>query len=785
MFKNYLKTAFRGFQRHKSSFFINLAGLSIGLTCSILIFLWVFDEMNHDRFHTDIDQIVQIMEHQEYSGEFMTTLSTPGVLAPTFKEEIPEVEYASGYTWNQDFLFSKDDKSFRDNGIYAHNDLFHILSINLLSGNRDQLLVNPKSIVLSEEMAEKYFGTSNPVGESITFNNEELLTVTGIFRKLPDNSSIRFDYVLPFQDWLENNEWATNWGNNGPRSIAKLFPGSDVASINAKIGSFIAERNEGSNVTLFVYPFAERYLRGSFENKLPSGGRIEYVRLFTIVAIFILLIACINFMNLSTAKASKRAKEVGIRKSIGASQGSLIGQFIGESLIISFFSLFVAIILVELTLPIFNDLTDKVIAVDYSNPTLIFMFLGTVILTGLVSGSYPALYLSSIEAVKSLKGSLKSSGKEAFARKGLVVFQFSLSIILIISTVLIYRQIQFTQAKNLGYNKDNLIYFTVEDRVDESWTTFKEQVRKIPGVVNISKANSTFLGRNSNTSGLQWPDKDPETDFLFENIQSDYGLIETFGFELVAGRTYSPEIGEIDTTKIIFNESAIKLMDLGENPIGKVITLWGDEREIVGVVKDFNFQSLRSEVEPLFFDLNTEYGYRAFVRIESENISSTLEELRKTYSSFNSNYPFDYEFMDQQYASLYQSEMRIGELAKYFSIFAIFISCLGLFGLSAFTAEQRSKEIGVRKVLGASIRSLIMLLSSDFTKLVLISIAIAIPISWWLMNQWLSDFAYSAGIEWWVFALAGSSALVIAWLTVSWQSIKAALANPVKSLKSE
>tara|TARA_R110000868_G_scaffold294140_3_gene554774 strand:- start:28388 stop:30739 length:2352 start_codon:yes stop_codon:yes gene_type:complete len=783
MIKNYFKTAFRGFKRQRSSFFINVAGLSIGLACSFLIFLWVMDEMKMNQYHNDLDQIVQVMEHQSYSDGVSTTFSTPGILARTLKEEVPEFDYTSTYTWNSEYLFTKDDMSFREDGLYVENDFFKILSIDLIYGNRDELLTNPNTIVLSEYMAKKYFGEINPVGEGITIDNDQELTVTGVYRNMPSYSSFQFDCLLNYEDWIQENEWASDWGNNGPRTIAKLTNGVDQNDLNLKIEGFIKGKNEESNIDLFVYPFSKLYLYGQFENKVVVGGRIEYVRLFTIVAIFILLIACINFMNLSTAKAAKRSKEVGIRKSIGATKSSLIGQFIGESMIISFFSLFVSVLLVELCLPVFNNLTDKTISIEYSNPFLLSLFIGTVIITGLVSGSYPAFYLSGMDAVKTLKGSLKTSGKEAFARKGLVVFQFSLSIILIVSTLIIYRQIQFTQSKNLGYSKENLVYFSTDDQVGEQWPTFRAQLENIPGVVSVSRTSHTFLNQNNNTSGLDWPGKEPETRILFENISMDYGLHETMDIEIIEGRTFSEDYG-VDSSKIIFNETAIQVMGI-EDPIGKVITLWDEEREIIGVAKDFHFQSFRSEVNPLFFRLEPDFGWRAFVRIESANISNTLAEMEDLYKSFNSKYPFDYEFMDEQYASLYRGEMRIGSLAKYFSIIAIFISCLGLFGLSAFTAEQRAKEIGVRKVLGATVRSLVLLLSGDFTKLVLISIAISIPISWYLMEQWMQDYAYSTGIEWWIFALAGIGAIVIAWLTVSWQSIKAALMNPVKSLKSD
>lgn len=784
MLKNYLKTAFRGFKRNKSPFFINVIGLSIGMACSILIALWVYDELNYDRFHEDVDQIVQVMEHQTYSDNVMTTTSTPGILALPLRDEIPEIEYAATYTWNMDYLFTKEEKSLKESGLYARPDFFHILDIKLLHGNSEELINDPGAVVISKEMAVKYFGTENALGESITVNSADLYTVSGVFEKLPENSSIQFDFVLPFENWLKNNNWATSWGNNGPSTIAKVYEGTDLAELNNKIGDFIEKKQDdgASNVELFVYPFAKRYLYSEFENKAVVGGRIEYVRLFTIVAIFILLIACINFMNLSTAKATKRAKEVGIRKSIGATQGSLINQYIGESMIIAFFSLFVSVFLVELSLPIFNNLTGKVIDINYLEPGMLITFIGTAIITGLAAGSYPAFYLSSFEAVRSLKGSMKPSGGEIFARKGLVVFQFSLSVILIVSTIIVYQQIQFTQTKNLGYKKENLVRFPVEGALRDNWGSFKSRMESIPEVTNISRTNSTFLGRNSNTGGLSWPNKDPETHILFENVVGDYGIVETMGFEVISGRTHSKEFGA-DTARIVINETAAEIMGL-ENPVGEFITLWGEETEIIGLLKDFNFQNLKYEVNPLFIRLN-DFGGSAFVRINANNKSETLAEIEKVYKEFNLTYPFEYEFMDEEYAALYRSEQRIGDLAKYFSIFAIIISCLGLFGLSAFTAEQRAKEIGVRKVLGASVPNLVLLLTRDFTKLVLIAISIALPVSWWLMDQWLSDFAFKSGMNWWVFIGSGFLAVVIAWLTVSWQSIKAALANPVESMGSE
>lgn len=784
MIRNYFKTALRNFRRNKSSFLINVVGLSIGMACSILILLWVVDELNYDRFHANSDRIFRVMEHQDYSDEIFTTTSTPGILAPALKEEVPEIEYATTYTWNMNYLFTKDDKSLKENGIYARPDFFHILTIGLEAGNRNELLTNPYSVVISQDLAQKYFGSENPVGQSVTINQDEVHTVTGVFRKLPDHSSLQFDYVLPFEDWLKNNEWATEWGNNGPRTIVSLHKQADAAAVSDKIKNFIKERNEGSVVEMFLYPFADLYLYGRFVDGKVTGGRIDYVRLFSVVAVFVLIIACINFMNLSTARATRRAKEVGIRKSIGAGRGSLVGQFIGESLIITFTSLLAAGLLAELFLPVFNELAGKEIAVNYTDPIYLLIFAGIALITGLVSGSYPAFYLSSFEAVKTLKGTIRSSAGEVFARKGLVVFQFALSVILIVSTIVVYNQIQYTQTKNLGYEKENLIYFpTNEGDLNNRWDAFRQELLAHPGVKQVSRSSHIFLGRNSNTSGVEWPGKDPESLVLFEAIRADYELVETLGFRMAEGRSFSREYGT-DSTKVILNEAAIEVMGM-EEPVGQTISFWGDDREIIGVVEDFNYQHLRNNVEPLFMILNPQNTWNGFVRLQSDDMNRTIRELESIYKQFNPDYPFDYKFMDQQYAALYKSEMRVGDLAKYFSLFAILISCLGLFGLSAFTAEQRTKEIGIRKVLGASVQNLVLLLSKDFTRLVLISIVIALPVSWWLMDQWLSDYAYRIEIRWWMFALSGAVAITIAWATVSWQSIKAALMNPVASLKSE
>jgi putative ABC transport system permease protein len=784
MFGNYIRTALRNFKRDKSSFLINVTGLSMGLACSILILLWVLDERSVDKFHEDVDQIYQVMEHQAFSENINTTISTPGVLAAAFKEEIPDFEYAAVYTWSIEQLFSVGETSLKTPGIYASPDIFNILTFDILEGYSENWLIEPNTIVLSRNTAQRYFGNEPVLGRELLLNNDKTYTVVGVYDEFPSNSTFNPGYIMPFEDFIKDNDWVLDWGNNGPRTIVKLRDGVAPDRVNEKITNFIREKSEIALIDLFIYPYAERYLYGRFENRQVVGGRIEYVRMFSVVALFVLLIACINFMNLSTARSTRRAKEIGIRKSIGADRSSLIVQHLSESVIISFFSLLAALLLIELIMPVFNTITGKSITFSYGDPFLMFSLLCIVLVTGIIAGSYPALYLSAFEAVKTLKGSIKSSAGELFARKGLVVFQFTLSIILIVSTILVYNQLRYVQSKHLGYEKENLIFFPLEGEANSWWNSFKQEAQNLPEVAGISRASSRFLFRWSNTYGVSWPGKDPDSSPLFEQVMVDYDLIETLGFEVAEGRTFSGDFGA-DSTKVIVNETAVAVMNL-EEPVGQTIQFWNRrEWDIIGVVRDFHFQNLRFDVEPLFMVLSPENTSIGFIRVQSDRMRETLARLEDIHRSLNPAFPFEYSFMDREYESLYASEVRVGKLSKYFALFAVIISCLGLFGLAAFTAEQRRKEIGIRKVLGATIAGVTALLSRDFVKLVLISNLIAWPFAWYFMNRWLQEFAYRIEIGWWVFVLAGGLALMIALLTVSTQAIKAALSNPVESLRYE
>lgn len=781
MTRLHLVAAFRSFTNHKSSFFINLIGLSTGLACTLLIFLWVQDERQVDGFHTDNDRVFRVMEHQRYAnGDVMTTWSTPGILAAEMKQEIPEIEYATTSSWQTNHLISWNDTHFKEAGMYADPDFFRIFTYPVIEGDPETMLSESQSIILSERTAKKIFRGKSPLGELVKIDQDKSYKVTAVFANVPANSSVQFDYVLPAEGWRQEQNWLRSWGSNGPRTYVKIREGASADAINKKIIQFIKDRNEGSVVDLFIYPYQETYLYGRFDDGVQSGGRIEYVRLFSIIAVFILVIACINFMNLSTAKASRKAKEVGIRKAIGADKRSLIHQYLIESLLLTFFAILLALLLIPAALPYFNELTGKELILNFSWQFFLSLML-ILLFTGLFAGSYPAIYLSSFQAVKVIKNDIKTSIGELWARKGLVVFQFVLSVFLIVAVVVVYKQIEFVQNKNLGYNKENMISFDLEGKLDNDHQAFFEELRKNPRIVSVAASGHKFNGRNNNTSGISWLGKLDDEVVLFETMRADYDLIPAMGVRLREGRNFSREYAT-DTAAVIINETAARVMRL-ENPVGQVISAGGDYR-IIGVVDDFHFQSLHEKVSPAIFWLSEDL-WVGFVRLQSDQISTTIDEIRQAHNTYNPGFTFDYEFMDEQYARMYQAEQRVASLSQYFAGFAILISCLGLFGLAAFTAERRVKEIGIRKVLGASVLNLMLLLSKDFTKLVGVAIAISLPLAYFATKDWLEKFAFHIDLSVWFFIGAGALALIIALLTVSTQAYRAATLNPTECLKDE
>lgn len=764
---------------------INLTGLTAGLACTLIIYLWVRDELRMDQYHEKNDRLYQAIEHQQYADEIMTTRSTPGVLAEALVDEIPEIEYATTTTWINPYTLSIDDHNVKAKGYHVREDYFKIFSFNFIQGNTDQVLDDKYSMVISRDLAERLFGTvDNVVGKLVEVQHDKTFNITGVFEETPAASSYQFDFVMNFKVFIDDNEWVTRWGNNGPSTFVTLKPGSDIEGVNAKLKDFIKGKNEDSNVTLLLAPYSSQYLHGRFENGKQVGGRIEYVRLFSIIAIFILVIACINFMNLSTARASSRAKEVGIKKSIGAQRRSLIFQYLNESIIIALISMIVAVFIVWLFLPQFNVITEKKIVLDFGDMELLGWLFGVTLLTGLLAGSYPAIFLSGFKPAAVLKGIVRGSWTELWARKGLVVFQFFLSVILIVSVLVIYKQIEYVQSKNLGYSKDHLIHFGIEGVIEDKLETFLTEIKRIPGVVNAGAIGHSLLGRNSNTSGLNWEGKNPEEKILFENVRVGLDAIETMGFELAAGRSFSREFGT-DTSAIIVNEAAVRVMNM-EDPVGKEIRLWDEvDLKIIGVLKDFHYQSLHDVVNPLFMVLQSKNTWNIMVRLEGGKEKEAIASITDFYNSFNPGFTFEYEFQDENYAQLYAAEQRVATLSAYFAGFAILISCLGILGLAAFTAARRQKEIGIRKALGSSSVNIVLLLSGDFTRMVLLSILLGLPMSYWLLNNWLLRFAFHVDLQIWFFVAAGVVALVIAWLTVASQAVRAANANPVDCLRNE
>lgn len=789
MLKNYLKVAWRNLIKDRRFAFLNLIGLSTGLACALLIYIWVQDELHIDKFHKKDATLFQVLENRVQASGIWTAKSSPVPMAEALVKDMPEVEYAAYVSPAREFTLSvKNERNIKTNGKHADKDFFKMFSYDLIAGNADQVLTDPTSIVLSDVVAKKLFGTTeNVIGKTVDFQHEQQFVVSGIFKTPGLQSSEQFDFVLPVRilDMIKQN--ATEWGNTGFNTFITLKPGTNIDKFNAKIANYIKLKtnNEITYRTPFIQRYSENYLYGRYENGIQVGGRIDYVRLFSIIAIFILVIACINFMNLSTAKAAGRAKEVGIKKAMGAGRGELILQYLGESMVMAFISLLVAILLVILFLPVFNSITGKQLSLFHFDKTLILAGLAITLFTGLIAGSYPAFHLSGFRPAAVLKGKINSSVGELLIRKGLVVFQFSLSIILIVAVLVVYRQISFIQTKNLGYDKEHIITFTRDGKLfnDEVRERFITEVKDIPGVTGVSAMGHGLTGHSSGTGDVIWEGKDLKDNTEFEIVQVNYDLLKTLNIKIKEGRDFSRDFGA-DSSMLIFNEAGIKFMGM-KDPIGKQVKLWGENMRIGGVVKDFHFESLHEKVKPLFFKLAPQNAGRFMIKVETGREKTVIAKLQELYLQMNPGFSFDYSFLDKRYQTLYAAENQISLLSRYFAGLAILISCLGLFGLAAFTAQRRNKEIGIRKVLGATVSTIVMMLSKDFLRLVFIAMLIAFPVAWWATAQWLKGFAYSIRIDAGIFLMAGVSIILLTFLTISFQSVKAALANPVKSLKSE
>jgi len=788
MLKNYVKIAARNFIKHKGHAFINITGLAVGLACSFFILLWVQDEVRHDRFLPEGDRIHRVWRNVNVGGEIYTWGATVKPLAEVLETEYPDIEEAVFSYGGHRFVVTREEQRFREAGTYASPAFFDVFAFPFLQGDPEAALADESAVVITNRTARKLFGEDwqqrgNVLGQPLTIDHRKDFTITGVIEDIPANSSFQADVVLPIQDFFARNEWAEQWGTNSFPLYVKLREGASPTAVSEQIAPVVMAYEEGADEVLFLQPYEDMYLYSEYQDGQLVGGRIEYVRIFSIVAIFLLLIAVINFMNLATARSAQRAREIGVRKAIGAHQHSLIGQFLGESVLLTLLAFGLAVAIVLLLLPFFNDLTGKHFGVAALDGGFFLVGLGGTLAVGLLAGSYPALYLSSFNPLAVLRGTFRQRPSAAFLRKGLVVFQLGLSVLLIVGTVAVYLQIQFIRNKDLGLDRDNIVYMAQEGALKEQYDAVRQELLKQPGIAGVTATNTSPLAVHGSTGGATWDGKDPDEEYEISIISADYDFIETMKMEVVAGRAFSREYSA-ENPGFVINEELATILGSGD-VLGRTLSFWGRTGPVIGVVRNFDMNSLYNPIAPVIIRLEPAFTSMLFLRMEPGRTAEGLAGLEAVVKQFNPGYPFDYAFLDQDFEAAYRSEIVLGTLANIFAGIAIFISCLGLFGLISFSVEQRTKEIGVRKVLGASAPHLVMLLTGEVTRLVLLGIALALPVAYYVVDAWLARFAYHIEIRGVELLMAGLVALLVAWMTVSYQAVKAALADPVKSLRYE
>lgn len=777
--------AFRRLLSNKTFSLLNILGLAIGITCSALIFLWVEDEVTYNNHFTHKDQLYCVLENQTYNGVTSTFWSTPGPLSPAVQSSVPGIQNTARMTWADKQNFSYNNNPIYQRGAYADPAFLSMFSLTFLKGNPAEALAQPNSLVITRDMAQTIFGNAdNAMGKNVRVNKSDLFTVTAVVENQPYNSSVRFQWLLPFSAYEKSNPWVKTWGNNGLQTFIQLKPGANINAVNNQLTQLIRTEDPESKDQAFVFPMSQWRLYSYFTNGKPSGGRIKDVRLFAGIAWVILFIACINFMNLSTARSEKRAREVGVRKVIGAQKLRLILQFGGESMFMSFLSVALSIGLIYLFLPAFNSLVQKHLSLSLIQPVHLTGLLGIGLICGIVAGSYPALYLSSFKPIQVLKGFRdRQNSSASWFRKGLVVFQFSISIILIICTTIVYRQVEHTRNRQLGFDKENLLYAKLEKNVQEHFSVVRDELIRSGAVADAALCNQNMLEVGSNGAGFDWQGKDPSVNPLVSLIATGPHLLATMGFQLESGRDFYTNT-KVDSTSVIINRRLANMMG-AEGQVGHYLKREKEQYLITGIVKDFLYNDMYSKPAPLVMFCAPQLTEVLMIRLKpSDNLTGAVGKVETIIKKYQPEYPFEYNFTDQSFNSMFFNEQFTGKLASLFSALAILISCLGLFGLSAFSAEQRKKEIGIRKVLGATVSNVTALLSREFLTLVLVSSIIAFPVAWWLMHNWLQNYEYRIHISWWIFLLAGVTAMLIALITISFQSIRAAISNPVKSLRN-
>lgn len=785
MIKNYLITILRNSMRQKAHALTNILGLTVGLASAILIFMWMHDEVNFDRFLDDGNHIFDVLENQTYQdNKIYTFAATPGLLAPALQDQYPEIESVCRMDWGQHLSFRYGDKLLMETGRYADSSVFHVFHFPISFGNPKNPLPDNTSIAISEKLAKKYFDTpADAIGKVFRVDDSFDLKVTCVYQDIPENSSVDYDFFAPMSIYLQRNSWTHTWGSNGLRTYVKLYDPTKAPELSKKLTDFIKKRNEGSVVTLFLQSFEQDHLYGNFENGKQAGGRITLIRLLGIVALLIIVVACINFMNLSTARALNRIKEVGLRKVIGATRRMLVFQFTMESLILSFISLCLALVIVHLLMPLFNELTGKHLIVHYSDPVFLGAILGITLFTGLLAGSYPSLLLSSFRPASALKRNTGSLLTGERLRKSLVVIQFLVSVVLILTTITIYRQINFIRNTDLGLDRANIIKVPLGSNILKNQDAFRNDVVSLASVENLAYTTESPIQVGSSTADLSWPGKDPDKNVLIQQIFVSQEFIKTMGITILEGRDFSPE-NKADSSNIIVNEEAVKRMGL-KDPVGADISDGDSKGKIIGVIKNFHSTNMHDPIEPLMLVLHPEYSYMALIRIQPGQQEKVLADIKSIYKKWDPNRAFDYQFLDDQFEEMYHSDDVLGKLADAFTFIAIFISCLGLFGLASYAAEKRIKEIGIRKVLGASVNGLIIMLCSDFARLILISLVLGSALSYYITTKFLEQYAFHVTLDVSYFIYASVVLLLIALATVFVQSARAALTNPVNTLRAE
>lgn len=787
MIRNYILTAIRNLKKYTVYSLINIIGLAIGMACSILILLWVQDELKFDKWHSKKDRIERVLANIVNDGGSMKAGVTAAALAPNMKKDFPEIEQVCRFkNWGAWLFKYKDGEFIQANSGAIDSTAFDIFDFKFIMGKPEGALTDAHSVVLTEEASKRIFGEENPVGKIVEVRGRGAFKVTGVIENV-DHMHIDFEFLFPFHLIREDGENIDEMGQ-GSYNFTTYFLLKNKKSrqvINDKLKSYLDKFDEENNVELFSQNLSDIYLKSDFSYDFTIRGNLNNVITFSAIAFLVLLIACINFMNLTTARSSNRAKEIGLRKVVGARRKDVISQFYSESVFMSILSFVIALIVVSLLIPKFNELSGKELTVDLIfEPGILFMLIGIALITGFLAGSYPALYLSSFNPIKVLKGKLSSGAKSSVLRKVLVIIQFTLSVALIISTILISHQIKYINNKDLGYNKHQLIFLGMNNNIRQNYNSIKQQLLKDPNIKNVSTSRVLPVYACPAMQLDEWEGKKDDRIMTLHFFPVGFDFFETMEITMADGRAFSEEMSSDTINSVIINQEAARQMGM-ENPVGKTITMGDEPSYIVGVMNDFNFNNIRNKIAPLLLYIDPNEANICFIRISSNDTQKSLKYIEDTYKSFEPDFDFNYNFMDERLEGLYRAEQRSNTLINYFTIFAIFISCLGIFGLASFMAEQKTKEIGIRKVMGASVSTIVSIFSLEFTRMVIIGNVLAWPFAYYTMNKWLGNFAYHTELKWWMFALGAVLSIAVVLITISYQSYKAATKNPANSLRYE